>query len=60
MKPAAEAEEIRWQVLKAMLDEFPSLKSKAREYLRECQTKESAKPFLDEQAVFLAEIRTKR
>ena len=28
-------EEIRWQVLKAMLDEFPSLKEKVRKYLRE-------------------------
>jgi hypothetical protein len=35
MKPAARTAEIRWQVLKAMLDEFPSLKSKTREYLQE-------------------------
>ena len=56
MKLAAKSDEIRWQVLKAMLDEFPSLKRKAREYLRECETKTSAKPFLDEQAVFLADI----
>jgi hypothetical protein len=38
MKPAAKNEEIRWQVLKAMLDEFPSLKSKTREYLQEKET----------------------
>ena len=28
-------DEIRWQVLKAMLDEFPSLKEKTRKYLKE-------------------------
>ena len=28
-------DEIRWQVLKAMLDEFPSLKVKAKNYLDE-------------------------
>jgi len=43
MKRAAKTEEIRWQVLKAMLDEFPSLKSKIREYLRENETKDECK-----------------
>jgi hypothetical protein len=28
-------EEIRWQVLKAMLDEFPGLKKKVKKYLKE-------------------------
>jgi len=28
-------EEIRWQVIKAMLDEFPTLKEKVRRYLKE-------------------------
>jgi hypothetical protein len=28
-------DEIRWQVLKAMLDEFPRLKKRAKEYLKE-------------------------
>ncbi len=39
MKSAAKSEEIRWQVLKAMLDEFPSLKARTRDYLREQETK---------------------
>jgi hypothetical protein len=33
MKPVSKNEEIRWQVMKAMLDEFPTLKEKARKYL---------------------------
>jgi len=28
-------EEIRWQVIKAMLDEFPILKERAKNYLKE-------------------------
>jgi len=28
-------EEIRWQVIKAMLDEFPTLKEKVKKYLKE-------------------------
>jgi hypothetical protein len=28
-------EDIRWQVVKAMLDEFPTLKNKIKEYVRE-------------------------
>ena len=27
-------EEIRWQVIKAMLDEFPTLKEKTKKYLK--------------------------
>ena len=33
MKSASKNEEIRWQVMKAMLDEFPMLKEKTRKYL---------------------------
>jgi len=33
MKPVSKNEEIRWQVMKAMLDEFPMLKDKTRKYL---------------------------
>jgi len=33
MKSSVRDEEIRWQLIKAMLDEFPVLKMKAREYL---------------------------
>jgi hypothetical protein len=29
-----EKDEMRWKVLKAMLDEFPTLKKRAKEYLR--------------------------
>jgi len=30
-------EEIRWQVIKAMLDEFPALREKVKGYLKEGQ-----------------------
>jgi hypothetical protein len=33
MKRKPKNEEIRWQVIKAMLDEFPELREKARKYL---------------------------
>jgi hypothetical protein len=33
-------EEIRWQVIKAMLDEFPTLKKKVKNYLKEQKTKQ--------------------
>jgi hypothetical protein len=39
MKSAEKNEEIRWQVLKTMLDEFPSLKAKTRDYLGQVETK---------------------
>jgi len=36
--------EIRWQVIKAMLDDFPTLKEKAKNYLKEEQkSKQSLK-----------------
>jgi len=35
MKKQLETEEVRWQILKAMLDEFPSLKKKVERYLKE-------------------------
>ncbi len=31
-------EEIRWQVIKVMLDEFPALKKKVKSYLDEQKT----------------------
>ena len=30
-------DEIRWQVMKAMLDEFPSLKKKVRNYIAKAE-----------------------
>jgi hypothetical protein len=33
MRSKAENEEIRWQVIKAMLDEFPELRGKTKKYL---------------------------
>jgi len=33
------SEEIRWQVIKAMLDEFPALKERIKKYLKEQQPK---------------------
>lgn len=37
MNTDSRAEEIRWQVIKAVLDEFPVLKEKVRTYLEEEQ-----------------------
>jgi hypothetical protein len=34
MSVESKNDNIRWQVVKAMLDEFPALKEKARKYLR--------------------------
>jgi hypothetical protein len=34
MKNPRNKEEIRWQVVKAMLDEFPTLKEKVRNYVK--------------------------
>jgi hypothetical protein len=34
MKTAIRSDEIRWQVIKAMLDEFPTLKEKTKSYLK--------------------------
>jgi len=35
MNAQSKSEEIRWQVMKAMLDEFPVLKVKVKKYLKE-------------------------
>jgi hypothetical protein len=35
MSARSKSEEIRWQVIKAMLDEFPTLKEKVKKYLKE-------------------------
>jgi len=35
MSTSQKSEEIRWQVIKAMLDEFPVLKDRVRNYLKE-------------------------
>jgi len=34
MKNYQDKEEIRWQVMKAMLDEFPTLRQKVRSYVK--------------------------
>jgi hypothetical protein len=34
MKTHYDKEEIRWQVVRAMLDEFPALKKKVRNYVK--------------------------
>jgi hypothetical protein len=34
MKNYGDKEEIRWQVVKAMLDEFPTLREKVRSYIK--------------------------
>ena len=34
------SEEIRWQVIKAMLDEFPALREKVKGYLKEEKKKQ--------------------
>jgi hypothetical protein len=33
MKIKSETDELRWQIIKAMLDEFPNLKEKVKEYI---------------------------
>jgi hypothetical protein len=33
MKGEVGHEEVRWQVVKAMIDEFPTLKNRVREYV---------------------------
>ncbi|MEM3596933.1 MAG: hypothetical protein QXJ53_02210 [Candidatus Bathyarchaeia archaeon] len=42
MRQKDKNEEIRWQVVKAMLDEFPSLRAKVQEYLKGKEKKEKA------------------
>ncbi|MGB9676950.1 MAG: hypothetical protein ACPL0C_07185 [Candidatus Bathyarchaeales archaeon] len=42
MRQSKNVDEIRWQVVKAMLEEFPSLKTKVKEYLKNEEKKEKA------------------
>jgi len=37
MNTRSKTEEIRWQVIKAMLNEFPALKERVKNYLEEGQ-----------------------
>ncbi|MDH7564741.1 MAG: hypothetical protein QHH24_07720 [Candidatus Bathyarchaeota archaeon] len=37
MKASSQTEEIRWQVIVAMLEEFPTLKKRLEQYLKEEQ-----------------------
>ncbi len=37
METTLENDEIRWQVMKAMLDEFPSLRTKVELYIQKYQ-----------------------
>jgi hypothetical protein len=39
VKAKQKDDEIRWQVIKAMLDEFPTLREKVKSYLREQERK---------------------
>jgi len=39
MNTSQKSEEIRWQVIKAMLDEFPVLKERVKNYLKEQKPK---------------------
>jgi hypothetical protein len=34
MKSYRDKEEVRWQVVKSMLDEFPTLRKKVRNYIK--------------------------
>lgn len=43
MKQNKNADEIRWLVIKAMLEEFPSLRIKVQEYLRDKGEKKKEK-----------------
>jgi hypothetical protein len=40
MNTDLKSQEIRWQVIKAMLDEFPTLKEKVRDYLNRQEQKQ--------------------
>jgi hypothetical protein len=35
MNKSSKTDEIRWQVIKAMLEEFPTLKERVKNYLKE-------------------------
>jgi hypothetical protein len=38
MTKCSKTEEIRWQVMKAMMEQFPALRQKVKEYMREQET----------------------
>ena len=40
MRAKPENDEVRWQVIKAMLNEFPTLKKRVKTYLKEHKTKQ--------------------
>jgi len=42
MSTKKENEEIRWQVIKAMLDEFPTLREKVKAYIEKQKPKQKA------------------
>jgi len=42
MRKRGENDEIRWQVVKAMLDEFPTLREKVKVYIEEQKRKQKA------------------
>ncbi|MEM3770430.1 MAG: hypothetical protein QXG76_04510 [Candidatus Bathyarchaeia archaeon] len=42
MSRRGENDEIRWQVIKAMLDEFPALREKVKVYIEKQQQKEKS------------------
>ena len=42
MHKRGENDEIRWQVVKAMLDEFPTLREKVKVYIEEQKRKQKA------------------
>jgi hypothetical protein len=42
MRKRGENDEIRWQVIKAMLDEFPTLREKVKVYIEEQKRKQKA------------------
>jgi hypothetical protein len=45
MREKEENDEIRWQVVKAMLDEFPTLREKVKVYIEEQKKKQRPKSF---------------
>jgi hypothetical protein len=42
IRKRGENDEIRWQVIKAMLDEFPTLREKVKVYIEEQKRKQKA------------------
>ncbi|MEM3736104.1 MAG: hypothetical protein QXH40_05900 [Candidatus Bathyarchaeia archaeon] len=45
MRRRGENDEIRWQVIKAMLDEFPNLREKVKAYIEKQKQKEKPQNF---------------